>query len=77
MSPALFSIQLPVNETPSDDQRRIGALFFCLQSGSSDGVNQDDYSTKGNTWILTNYPQINFIEKALITYQCPVSSSID
>ena len=31
--------------------------------GSSDGVDQEEYSTKGNKWIIDNYPQINFIEK--------------
>lgn len=34
--------------------------------GDSGGVNQDDYLTKGDTWIRTTYPEINFIKKAEI-----------
>ena len=49
----------------------------CLVSlGSSDGVDQEEYSTKGNKWIIDNYPQINFIEKASIGSQCPFLSSV-
>ncbi|CAF1255505.1 unnamed protein product [Adineta steineri] len=48
--------------------------IFNPTPGSSDGVDQDQYSTKGNPWIRLNYPQINFITKTSITYNCPVSS---
>ncbi len=50
-------------------------IFFFLfieWVGSSDGVDQDAYSTQGNSWIIEHYPKINFIKKASITYNCPV-----
>ena len=34
--------------------------------GDSNGVDQEDYSTKGNVWIREKYPQINFVKKATI-----------
>ena len=34
--------------------------------GNTDGVNQDDYLSKGNTWIEKKYPDINFIVNATI-----------
>lgn len=40
--------------------------------GDPNGVDQDAYSTKGNQWILSNYPQINFITNATITFDCPI-----
>ena len=32
--------------------------------GDSNGVDQNEYSTKGNAWIKKNYPKINFITNA-------------
>lgn len=37
--------------------------------GNSGGVNQDDYETKGNSWIKATYPGINFITDAEITFE--------
>jgi cyclophilin family peptidyl-prolyl cis-trans isomerase len=34
--------------------------------GDSNGVDQEAYSTKGDTWIREEYPEINFITKATI-----------
>lgn len=34
--------------------------------GSSNGINQDDYTNGGDTWIRKNYPKVNFILKAII-----------
>ena len=34
--------------------------------GDSNGVNQDEYATKGNAWIREKYPDINFIKKAAV-----------
>ncbi|CAF2134844.1 unnamed protein product [Rotaria magnacalcarata] len=45
--------------------------IFNPTPGSSDGVDQEQYSKKGNKWIIDNYPQINFIEKVSITHNCP------
>ena len=32
--------------------------------GDSGGVNQEEYETKGNTWLRQHYPEINFIKTA-------------
>ncbi|CAF1125057.1 unnamed protein product [Rotaria sp. Silwood1] len=48
--------------------------IFNPTPGSSDGVDQEQYATKGNKWIIDNYPQINFIEKVSITYNCPFTN---
>ena len=32
--------------------------------GSSSGVSQSDYMSKGDDWIRKEYPQINFITNA-------------
>ena len=45
---------------------------FISTLGNPDGVDQDEYSTKGNQWILSNYPKINFITNASIFYDCPI-----
>lgn len=42
--------------------------------GDPNGVDQDAYSTKGNSWIIENYPKINFITKASITDNCPIKT---
>ena len=34
--------------------------------GSSNGVDQDQYTSKGNDWIRSTYPGINFITKASV-----------
>ena len=34
--------------------------------GDTNGVNQQEYATKGNAWIRQKYPEINFIKKATI-----------
>jgi len=34
--------------------------------GDSGGVDQQQYETKGNTWLRSKYPEINFIKKAAI-----------
>ena len=34
--------------------------------GNPNGVDQNDYETKGNAWIRSQYPEINFIKKATI-----------
>lgn len=43
--------------------------------GDPNGVDQDQYSTKGNSWLIANYPKINFIEKASITGNCPITEN--
>ncbi|CAF2588115.1 unnamed protein product [Rotaria sp. Silwood2] len=48
--------------------------IFNPTPGSTDGVDQDQYAEKGNKWIIDNYPQINFIEKVSITYNCPFTN---
>ncbi|CAF1031916.1 unnamed protein product [Rotaria sordida] len=48
--------------------------IFNPTPGSSDGVDQDQYSEKGNQWIIDNYPQINFIEKVSIIDHCPFTN---
>ncbi|CAF1549639.1 unnamed protein product [Adineta ricciae] len=49
--------------------------IFNPTPGDPNGVDQDKYSKQGNAWIRLNYPQINFITKASITYDCPVRSN--
>lgn len=46
-------------------------MYRCSFLGSSDGVDQDQYTQNGNDWIIKNYPKINFIERASITDRCP------
>ena len=35
--------------------------------GSSGGINQNSYESKGNTWLKEQYPKANFITNATIT----------
>ena len=44
--------------------------------GNPNGVDQDAYSSKGNAWILQNYPKINFIKRSSITFNCPVKDNL-
>ena len=34
--------------------------------GDSGGVNQNEYETKGDSWIRAKYPEINFIKTAIV-----------
>jgi len=45
----------------------IAMKIFNPTPGSSGGVDQNSYETKGNAWIKTQYPKINFITNASIT----------
>ncbi len=44
----------------------VATAIFNPTPGSSGGVSQSDYSTKGNAWVEKNYPGINFIVNATI-----------
>ncbi len=45
--------------------------------GNGSGVDQKQYSTKGNKWIVEQYPKINFIVKATIISNCPINNSFN
>ena len=44
----------------------VAEAIFNPTPGSSDGVDQDQYMTKGNPWIEEQYPGINFIRNATV-----------